>query len=63
MIHCFPEEFKTPAVMAYAFSDNKRVPSVAINDKESACEMIRYLISKGHRKIGVIGGRENNIHT
>lgn len=63
VIHCFPEEFKTPAVMAYAFSDNKRVPSVAINDKESACEMIRYLISKGHRKIGVIGGRENNIHT
>lgn len=63
VIHCFPEEFRTPAVMAYAFSDNKRVLSVAINDKESACEMIRYLISKGHRKIGVIGGKENNIHT
>lgn len=63
IIHCFPENFKTPAVMAYAFSDNKDVPSVVIDDKESACEIIRYLISKGHRKIGVIGGKENNIHT
>lgn len=63
IIHCFPENFMTPAVMAYAFSDNKSVPSVAIDDKESACEMVRYLISKGHKKIGVIGGKENNIHT
>lgn len=63
VIHCFSEDFKTPAVMAYAFTDNRRVPSVAIDDKKSACEMIHYLISRGHRKIGVIGGRENNIHT
>lgn len=63
MIHCFPEDFKMPAVMAYAFSDNPKVPSVVINDKESACEMISYLVSKGHRRIGVIGGKENNIHT
>lgn len=63
IIHCFPEDFKTPAVMAYAFSGNKDVPSVVIDDKKSACEMVRYLISKGHRKIGVIGGKKNNIHT
>lgn len=63
VIHCFSEDCKTPAVMAYAFTDNRRVPSVAIDDKKSACEMIHYLISRGHRKIGVIGGRENNIHT
>lgn len=62
-IHCFPEEFQTPAVMAYAFSDNKRVPCVAVDDKGSASEIIRYLISKKHRRIGVIGGKENNIHT
>lgn len=63
IIHCFPEDFKTPAVMAYAFAGNPRIPSVAIDDMLSACEMIRYLISRGHRRIGVIGGRENNIHT
>ena len=63
IVHCFPEGFHTPAVMAYAFSDNKRVPSVAIEDQESACEMIRYLMSKGHSRIGVIAGKENNIHT
>jgi len=63
VVHCFPDGFKTPAVMAYAFADNKNVPSVAINDKDSACELIHYLVSKGHRRIGVIGGKENNIHT
>lgn len=63
MIRCFSEDFKIPAVVAYAFEENKRVPSVAIDDKKSACEIVRYLIAKGHKKIGVIGGRENNIHT
>ena len=63
VIHCFPKGFKTPAVMAYAYADNKNVPSVAIDDNASAYEMICYLLSKGHRKIGVIGGKENNIHT
>lgn len=63
IIQCFPKDFKTPSVMAYAFADNKDVPSIAIDDKESAYEIVRYLISKGHKKIGVIGGRENNFHT
>lgn len=63
MIHCFPEEFRIPAVMAYAFSNDPGVVTVAIDDKRSACEIVQYLIAKGHRKIGVIGGKENNIHT
>lgn len=63
IINCFPEGFKTPAVMAYAFAGNPQIPSVVIDDKQSAYEMVKYLISKGHKKIGVIGGKENNIHT
>lgn len=63
VIDCFPEGFATPAVMTYAFAANRRIPSVAIDDKNAACEIVRYLIAKGHRKIGVIGGKENNIHT
>lgn len=63
IIHCFPEGFRTPAVMAYAIERNAGIPSVLIDDERSAYEIVRYLISKGHRKIGVMAGRANNIHT
>ena len=63
MIDCFPQNFSTPAVMAYAYENNPRVPSVLIDDVASSREIIRYLIDKGHKKIGVIGGRIDNIHT
>lgn len=63
VIHCFPEHFSKPAVMAYAFDSNPEIPSVGIDDQGAAYEMVEYLISKGHSKIGVIGGKENNIHT
>lgn len=63
VIHCFAEDFSTPAVMAYAFDNNPRIPSVGIDDQGAGYEIVRYLIAKGHRKIGVIGGRADNIHT
>ncbi|MEZ3444481.1 MAG: LacI family DNA-binding transcriptional regulator [Lachnospiraceae bacterium] len=63
VIDCFPEGFKIPAVMAYAFAENPQIPSVAIDDRKSAYEIVKYLISKGHRKIGVISGKEGNLHT
>lgn len=63
IINCFPKDFPIPAVMTYAFSKNPDIPSVVIDDQKSAYEIVQYLISKGHTKIGVIGGRKNNIHT
>lgn len=63
VIHCFPEDFSRPAVVAYAFDSNPKIPSVGIDDQGAAYEIVKHLISKGHRKIGVIGGREDNIHT
>ena len=62
-ISCFPSDYKTPAVMAYAYAQNPRVPSVLIDDETSAYQIVCYLIQKGHKRIGVIGGREDNIHT
>lgn len=62
-INCFPESYNTPAVMAYAYDQNPLVPSVLIDDEKSAYQMIRYLIQKGHRKIAVLGGKEDNLHT
>lgn len=40
-----------------------KISSVSVNDEEAACEMISYLINKGHVNIGVIGGTlsENQI--
>lgn len=63
LIHCVPKNFQVPAVMAYAYSGSDEVPSVAIDDTESAQEVVKYLLHMGHRKIGVIGGRADNIHT
>ncbi len=62
-INCFSEDYHTPAVMAYAYDQNPLVPSVLIDDENSAYQMIRYLIQKGHRKIAVLGGKEDNLHT
>ena len=62
-VHCFPQNYSTPAVMAYAYSSNPRVPSVLIDDESAACQIMRYLIEKGHRKIAILGGIQSNIHT
>lgn len=63
VIQCFPEDFTTPAVMAYAYTGSAKVPSVVIDDEKSAYEMVKYLLEMGHRRIGVVGGRLDNIHT
>ncbi|MBR5116749.1 MAG: LacI family DNA-binding transcriptional regulator [Lachnospiraceae bacterium] len=62
-IRCFPDKPSIPVVMAYAFSADPWIPSVVIDDEQSACEMIKYLISMGHRRIAFIGGRSDNLHT
>lgn len=63
VIRCLNEDFNIPAVMAYAISDSKKIPSVIIDDEQGAYEVAKYLLDKGHTKIGVIGGRAENMHT
>ena len=62
-IRCFPESYRTPAVMTYSYAGNPRVPSILIDDENAACQIVRYLTQKGHRKIAIIAGMQNNIHT
>lgn len=62
-INCFPEDFPLPAVMIHSYAENPSVPSVLMDDERAAYELVSYLIAKGHSRIGVIGGREDNIHT
>lgn len=62
-IRCFPEEFPIPAVMSYAYEKSGTIPSVVLDDERGGYEITQYLISMGHQKIGVIAGKEDNIHT
>ena len=59
----FPDQTSIPAVMVYAYTDSSRVPSVVIDDEKGGYDITKYLISRGHRKIAVLGGKSDNIHT
>ncbi len=63
IIKSFNEGFDIPVIMCYAYSDSTTVPSVVIDDESSAYEMVNYIIHQGHKRIGFIGGRRENIHT
>ena len=52
-----------PAVMAYAYTDSPAVPAVVIEDEQGGYDIMKYVLSMGHRRIGIIGGRADNIHT
>lgn len=60
---CLPEHLPVPASMAYGYSKSEEYPSVAVDDKNGAYMLIRYLTERGHRSIGVITGKEQSIHT
>lgn len=62
-INYFPKHYSVPTVIAYAKSEKDRFPSVLIDDENGGYDMGKYLISMGHRKIGVLTGTENNMHT
>ena len=63
IIQAFPEDFRIPAVMTYAYNESDNVPSVVLDDEGAAYEMVKHMLDLGHRKIGVIGGLATNIHT
>lgn len=63
IVDCFPDDFDIPAVVVYALSKNSLYPSVVIDDEKGGYDMTKYLISMGHKKIGVIAGTIDNLHT
>lgn len=62
-IKSFPQGYALPTLIAYATSEGNAFPSVIIDDEKGGYDMTKYLISMGHRKIGVIAGVASNIHT
>lgn len=63
IVNCFADDFKTPAIIVYAISKSPKFTSVVIDDEKGGYDMTKYLISMGHRKIGVIAGTADNLHT
>lgn len=63
ILDCVPNDYDIPVVFGYGMSKDNVYKSVVIDDSNSSEEIIDYLISKGHKKIGVIGGKPDNFHT
>ena len=53
----------TRFVCAYCFSEDEEVPSVVYDDRNAASKVANLLISKGHKKIGIIAGDKDSFHT
>lgn len=62
VLTCLPEEFPIPLVMSYAYSQTNGIPSIVIDDEDGAQQLVEYLLHLGHRKIGVITGKEGSAH-
>ena len=55
-IEYFNKNLDVPIVIAYAYQKDNSIPTIKIDDFESAYQMTNYLIEKGHKKIAVIQG-------
>ena len=62
-ISCIPKDISVPLVISYAFSEQEGISSVEFDDEKAACDITEHLIKNGHKRIAVIAGRKNNIHT
>jgi len=63
LINYFPPDFSIPTVISYGLSQDNVYPSIIIDDEKGGYDLTNYLIAKGHKKIGVIAGVMDNMHT
>lgn len=63
VIKCIPDNLSIPAVMAYGYTKSTKVPSVVVDDVHGAYQMVQYLIENGHRRIGLITGKKDSLHS
>jgi len=63
VLTCLPEVIPVPAVVAYALSHDASIPSVIMDDVNSAYQLVNHLIAMGHKRIGVITGLKDSPHT
>lgn len=58
-----PQHSKLKFVCAYCVSDNPEIPSVVYNDEKAAFEATKLLLDDGCKKIGMITGPSDSIHS
>ena len=63
IIHNVFDGLTIPAVFAYGISSHSKYPSIIFDDEKGAYDITKYIISKGHSKLGLIGGSADNLHT
>lgn len=61
-ISYLPGNVEIPMVLAYCRSDNC-ISSVEVDDERSAYEVVKYILSQGHKRIGVVSGCSGNLHS
>lgn len=62
VVKSIPENLGIPIVIAYAHGEDSSIPSVEIDDFQSAFAITQYLISKNKKNIGIITGVSDNFH-
>ena len=62
LINCIPESFEIPTVIAYGWSAQNRFPSIVPDDVQGGYDMMKYLLSQGHKRIGILSGIADNLH-
>ena len=63
VVHNLKSSNHLPIVMAYSMADDENITSYRLDDFFGGYESFQYLLSKGHKKIGLIAGELNNNHT
>jgi LacI family transcriptional regulator len=62
-IPALPHWVNVPVVFAHCISQGDIYPAVLYDDEGAAEEVTALLITRGHKRIGVIGGLEDSCHT
>lgn len=62
-IPALPPWVNVPVIFAHCISQGDIYPAVLYDDESAAYQVTRLIITKGHKRIGVIGGHETSYHT
>jgi LacI family transcriptional regulator len=63
VINYFPSDLPVPVLVSYGLSQGNMYPSIIVDDEKGGYDIGKYLINKGHKKIGILAGVSDNLHT